>query len=135
MEMNLELVFNENLKNILFVKRVKEPFKGLFNLVGGKKEPGESSIDGAYRELFEETGITKENIKLVKLMAFEYPLEDIHMDVYFGRLNKKVTLIEEKNPLSWHSIEDTDFLGNEFAGDGNIYHMVKEAQYYLDRLM
>jgi ADP-ribose pyrophosphatase YjhB (NUDIX family) len=39
----------------LMVKRGKEPNKGMWSLPGGKLEFGESTVDGAVRELSEET--------------------------------------------------------------------------------
>ena len=35
---NLIVVFNEDLTKTLFCIRAKEPYKGLYNLVGGKVE-------------------------------------------------------------------------------------------------
>ena len=57
-KLNLILVYNESGDKILMCKRAKEPFKGKFNLVGGKVENGEEELVAAYRELQEETGIT-----------------------------------------------------------------------------
>ena len=48
----------------LMCKRRKDPYKGLYNLVGGKIEQGEDGETAAYRELFEETSITRDKIKL-----------------------------------------------------------------------
>ena len=39
----------------LMCLRRKDPYKGLYNLVGGKVEPGETGEEAAYRELAEET--------------------------------------------------------------------------------
>lgn len=54
---NCIVVFNIDKDKILFCKRVKNPYKGLYNFVGGKIEAAENSINAAYRELQEETGI------------------------------------------------------------------------------
>lgn len=52
---NCIVVFNKDKSKVLFCKRVKEPFKGKYNFVGGKVENGEHSLHAAYRELEEET--------------------------------------------------------------------------------
>ena len=59
---NLIVVFNEDLTKTLFCIRAKEPYKGLYNFVGGKVERNESNDDAAYRELYEETGISTKKI-------------------------------------------------------------------------
>ena len=42
---------------LLLIKRAKEPYKGLWALVGGKIEFGEHPEDTAIREVKEETGL------------------------------------------------------------------------------
>ena len=69
---NVLLIYNKEMDRLLMCKRVKNPYKGLSNLVGGKIETGEAGIDAAYRELFEETNISKEDITLYPLMDFKY---------------------------------------------------------------
>ena len=70
---NCIIVFNKIKDRVLFCKRQKDPYKGLYNFVGGKVEPGEDSETAAYRELFEETGITRRQIRLYRLMEmFQY---------------------------------------------------------------
>ena len=54
---NVVWVFNLTLDKALFCKRHKEPYKGLYNLVGGKIETNEDNLAAAYRELQEEAGI------------------------------------------------------------------------------
>ena len=61
---NLIAVFNRTADQWLMCKRKKPPYMDLANLVGGKVELNESEIDAAYRELEEETAITKEDISL-----------------------------------------------------------------------
>ena len=49
-KLNVILVFDKNENKILMCKREKEPYKGKFNLVGGKVEKNEEEIYAAYRE-------------------------------------------------------------------------------------
>ena len=62
---NIIVVYNENADKILMCKRKKDPYKGLANFVGGKIEKNENGLDAAYRELEEETTITKDDITLL----------------------------------------------------------------------
>ena len=61
-KLNVILVYNKEEDKILMCKREKEPYKGKFNLVGGKVEQNEDELHAAYRELQEETGITNNDI-------------------------------------------------------------------------
>ena len=44
------------------VQRGKEPNKGMWSLPGGKIETGESTLEAAKRELWEETGLSKDSL-------------------------------------------------------------------------
>ena len=50
-KLNVILVYNQDEDKILMCQRTKEPFKGKFNLVGGKVEQNEEELHAAYREL------------------------------------------------------------------------------------
>lgn len=45
---NCIIVYNKDKRKLLFCKRTKEPYKGLYNLVGGKIENREDGFDAAY---------------------------------------------------------------------------------------
>ena len=130
-KLNLIVVFSENLDNVLFCIRAKEPYKGLYNFVGGKVEEGETNDDAAYRELFEETGISRKDIKLEHFMDLNYFMYENNLQVYYGILKNPVTLVEEKNKLEWVQINN-ELLNNEkFAGNYNIPHIIKQIKVYL----
>lgn len=61
---NVLMKYSKDMDRLLMCKRLKNPYKGLSNLVGGKIESGETGIEAAYRELFEETSISKEDVTL-----------------------------------------------------------------------
>lgn len=132
-KLNVVLVYNENEDKILMCKRAKNPYIGKLNLVGGKVEQGEEELTAAYRELSEETGITKNDISLTHLMNFQYNLQDFELEVYMGKLNKDVNLIKEVNELYWIDKNENFFDAEKFAGDGNIGHMVRLAEQNKDR--
>lgn len=132
--LNVVLVFNKEKDKILMCKREKNPYKGLYNLVGGKLEEGENELDGAYRELEEETGITSSDISLKHVMNFDYKLLDMELELFAGRLNKDKELIEEVNKLYWIDANENFFDMNKFAGEGNIGHMLKHIELNLDMI-
>lgn len=119
-KLNVILLFNKDESKVLMCLREKEPYKGLFNLVGGKLEEGETELEGAYRELEEETGITKDDVLLSNLMNFQYIKKNFELEVYSGRLNKDVELVEEVNKLYWIDSSENFFNKEKFAGEGNI---------------
>ena len=128
---NLIVVFNKELNNILFCIRAKEPYKGLYNFIGGKVEKNESNDEAAYRELFEETGISHNDIELDHFMDLNYFKYKNNLQVYYGILKHEVELVEEKNKLEWVTIS-RELLNNEkFAGNYNIPHIIKQIKVYL----
>lgn len=132
---NLIAVYNKNADRILMCVRKKDPYKGLSNLVGGKIEKDEESETAAYRELFEETSITRKDIKLHRLMDFSYPFDDCYVEVYAGRLNKDVQVSGDENDLYWSTLECDFFDMSKYAGEGNIGHILVHINYNKDVIL
>ncbi len=131
-KLNLVVVFNKDLNRVLFCIRAKEPYKGLYNFVGGKVEKDESNDDAAYRELFEETGISSKDITLDHFMDLNYFKYENNLQVYYGILDHEVDLVEEKNRLEWVDINDELLNNNKFAGNYNIPHIIRQIKVYLN---
>jgi len=120
--LNVIWVFNPNADKVLMCKRHKNPYKGLYNLVGGKIETGEDGLTAAYRELKEETNIT--DIELVHVMDFTYFLADsCRVEVYFGKLTNDIDVHGDEKELVWIDVRENFFDKNRFAGEGNIGHI------------
>jgi 8-oxo-dGTP diphosphatase len=134
MKMNIIVLYNKDEDKLLMCLRSKDPYKGLYNLVGGKIEEGEEGVLGAYRELEEETGINKNDTILTHLMDFEYFMSNIELQVYVGKLNKDKDLVEEKHKLYWVDLDENFFDMNKYAGEGNIGHIIEQVKIYRDRL-
>jgi len=127
-KMNVIVVFDNKLENTLMCKRTKEPYMGMYNLVGGKIEKENDGLNEAYRELEEETNIKKKDIDLIHFMNLTYTKWNKELEVYYGILKNEVELIEEVNKLEWVSVSDNFFDMNRYAGEGNIGHIIEEIK-------
>ena len=122
---NLVAVFNKERDKMLMCKRLKDPYIGLYNMVGGKIEEGENSEDAAYRE----------QIKLTRLMDFTYYLDNCYVEVYVGGLNCDVTVKGDENTLLWSGFEHNFFDMAEYAGEGNIGHIMEHIKLFKEKLL
>lgn len=132
---NVIAVFNENADKMLMCKRRKNPYKGLSNLVGGKIEKGEDGLCAAYRELREETSITENDIILSHLMNFTYYLDNCYVEVYVGKLNKTVDVCGDENDLYWSPLDRNFFDATQYAGEGNIGHIMMHIEMHKKELL
>ena len=107
-KMNVIVVFDKNLEKTLMCKRTKEPYIGMYNLVGGKIEKENDGLNEAYRELEEETNIKKKDIDLIHFMNLSYTKWD--------------------KELEGVNINDNFFDMNKYAGEGNIGHIIEEIK-------
>ena len=131
-KLNLIVVFNKDLSKGLFCIRAKEPYKGKYNFVGGKVEEGESNDEAAYRELFEETGISKNDIELDHFMDLNYFKYGNNLQVYYGILKQNVKLVEEKNKLVWIVLDKKLLDNDKFGGNYNIPHIITQIKVFLE---
>ena len=131
-KLNLIVVFNTDLSKGLFCIRAKEPYKGKYNFVGGKVEEGESNDEAAYRELFEETGISKNDIELDHFMDLNYFKYGNNLQVYYGILKQNVKLVEEKNKLVWIVLDKKLLDNDKFGGNYNIPHITTQIKVFLE---
>lgn len=127
---NCIVVFNKDKDAILFCKRKKDPYKGFYNFVGGKLESEETSEAAAYRELQEETGISRKDIRLYRLMDLTYYHLGFVLEIYVGVLEHEMELREEVNPLEWLSLNENFTDKDRFAGEQNIAHIINVALQY-----
>lgn len=132
---NVIAVFNEKSDRVLMCRRRKNPYKGLSNFVGGKIEPDEDGFDAAYRELEEETAITKDDIVLSHLMDFTYHFENCYLEIYVGKLNKAVDIKGDENELYWSTLENDFFDVTKYAGEGNIGHIMLHIKMHFSDLL
>ena len=129
---NVIVIFDKDFRKTLMCKRTKEPYKGMYNLVGGKIEKENDGLNEAYRELQEETNISREDISLIHFMNMKYIVFDKMIEVYYGILNNAVDLVEEVNKLEWVDVNDNFFDMSRYAGEGNIGHIIEEIKISLN---
>ena len=132
---NVIVVFNKEADKILMCKRIKEPYLGLSNFVGCKIEQGEDGMTAAYRELFEETSIAKEDIRLTHLMDFTYHMAQEYVEVYVGRLKSEVEICGDENILYWSELDCDFFDPTLYAGEGNIGHIMMHINFDREKLL
>lgn len=125
---NLILLFDAPGERVLCCLRRRPPYAGLYNLPGGKVEPGESGQAAAERELMEETGVSPKDASIRKMLRAEYYWDDWDMEVYVGRLNRPMDVHGEENELRWMPLSENFCDSSRFTGAGNLGHFVEYAR-------
>lgn len=132
---NILMVFSQDEAQVLMCLRRKPPYLGKLNFIGGKIEMGESSETAAYRELWEETAIPRDALKLNHIMDLTYPMENNNLcEVWVGRLHRDIEVQGEENELVWIDTSDDFADVSRFAGAGNIYHMMQYVRMVFDQI-
>lgn len=72
MQRKATLCFVRNGDKILMINRVKPPFMGMWNAVGGHLLDGETPERCAVREIKEESGITVDSVRLFSEFTWNY---------------------------------------------------------------
>ena len=135
LRLNVIMLVDELGDHVLMCKRLRNPYEGLYNFVGGKVKEGEDDLHAAYRELREETGVTAADVCLHHLASFSYMsggagLPPYELQVYVGRLRHAVPVSGEENPLEWQHLAQNFFDLKRFAGDGSVGHIVESVRRY-----
>jgi len=103
---------------VLLVRRLNEPAKGRLGIPGGVVELGEKVSDAAAREVFEETGIVVEPVRVLTVfdsivrdkegkIKFHYVLSEYLCKYVSGTLGAESDVSE----ALWVSIHDLDKQG------------------------
>jgi len=127
---NLILIYSPDLSRMLLCRRKKEPYLGKSNFVGGHAEAGETARGAAYRELFEETGLTAKDVQLVHFMDMSYHVPGVVLEIFVGRMKAEKPVVGDENELYWSGLEHNFFDTEHYAGSGNLGHIVLEAEMF-----
>ncbi len=76
------LVVNERDEILLTQRRADQDLPGLWELPGGKIEPGEAPEAALVRELAEEIGVEARVGRIWEVLFHRYPAYDVYMLVY-----------------------------------------------------
>lgn len=139
------ILFDGYLRNVLLVRKARTDFKGKLNGVGGSVEPGEDPYEGALREIYEETGLSPQDLKslgmvrLAKLGELLVPEDckthdgSCRLHYYAGAV-KTMSIAGIKNkgdePLSWAPWEDVARSGtgdSDYTGNGDLAYFTAAA--------
>ncbi|XP_076652830.1 oxidized purine nucleoside triphosphate hydrolase [Halictus rubicundus] len=105
------LVFIRKGTEILLGQKKRGFGKDLWNGYGGKVESGETIVQGAVRELKEESGLTVPDLKKIGILEFEFEgvetLLEVHVFETF-KYDGEATETEEMRP-KWYNIKDIPF--------------------------
>lgn len=135
LRLNVIMLIDASGENVLMCKRLRNPYKGLYNFTGGKANAGEIGLHAAYRELREETGVTAADVTLHHLANFSYMsdgagLPPYELQAYVGRLHRAVSVVGDENPLLWMPLTEDFFDLKRFAGEGSVGHIVETVRCY-----
>jgi len=94
----------------LLIKRKYPPLKGWLSFPGGKVEHGESPIEAAARELYEETALTAEKLKLIitiDLQSQDEATKPTLLNVYqaFGISGEPIAG-DDASTIGWYDIKE-----------------------------
>ena len=115
----------QNKKNVAEQKIKDASFKRLPRING--------CLDTAYRQnrKMPQRGLLRPPAEpVVMAQPRDYLLLDNWLEVYFGRLNKDFTVRGEENELLWIDISSDFFDVTQFAGRGNMGHIMELIKEY-----
>lgn len=103
--------------HFLFVKRAKEPAKGMWAFPGGRLEFGETMIEGVKRELKEETGLQADNIAFFDHAEIiqrndksDVPAHHFLLCVHTGIAEGRPIAGDDAEEANWFSLEEIEAL-------------------------
>lgn len=101
------VILNDN--NILLIKKSRGPYKGKFDLPGGKLEHGEALLDGLAREINEEVGLTAKSFTLYDNYSVTADFTDGEKEIsmYHVGLLYVVTVVSGENIKETTDEEDS----------------------------
>lgn len=139
------VLLNGDGSKVLLTKKDRTSFAGMLNGVGGKIEVGEAPMDGAYREIKEETALEPEDIEMLTWLGIltipeqcDEKNADKYPELYFysGIVNDESKAHKpdsETKPIGWYEIgkDNKPIADLEIAGDGDLQYFIGRARKWL----
>ena len=121
------LCFVKYQNKILMINRKKPPFMGMWNALGGHQEAGESVLECAKREIYEESGIVVNDAELYSISTWNY--DDDLIYVYLSTLDDCFDI----GKYPYQSDEGIiNFLDIDWVIDKNNYGVVPDLRLFID---
>lgn len=93
-------------EQILLAQRAREPQAGLWDLVGGFIEPGETGKQAIAREVAEETGMTLRSTELVDVLPGDYAGRPSINLLFIGQADGEPAPADDVAALNWFTLDD-----------------------------
>jgi ADP-ribose pyrophosphatase YjhB (NUDIX family) len=110
---------------VLLARRAHEPFRGLWDLVGGFLAEGEHPVDGVRREVREETGVELELGRFVGVWMGDYGGRATLNLIWLGRIGTgELVAADDVAELRWFAPEGLP-PSDDLAFDGLISDVLR----------
>ena len=131
-------LFTDNGEKVLLQKKDKTQYAGRLNGVGGKIEPGETPLEGARREIMEETGASIQDLIWLGTLIFPkdcaLPADQENVDCelnFFAGTVEDTKMVSqqpgETEPLLWLLTRQVIGGHADTAGDGDVEYFVDKG--------
>tara|TARA_R110000824_G_scaffold4945_15_gene23211 strand:+ start:364 stop:831 length:468 start_codon:yes stop_codon:yes gene_type:complete len=106
---------------VLFLEKAVGKSEGTWGFPGGTMDDGETFEEAMYRELDEETGISKGEVKDVRYLTDVHTGKKI-FKLYIGEVDKEIipTLSNEHSDYSWIDLNKFDILPDKNLNPINV---------------
>lgn len=107
------IIRNQHGQILITQRALNVPHGGLWEVPGGKLEPGEAAYDAIVREVAEEVGLNIQHAEFLGVIPHTYPNQQVHLHVFEVTAYNGEPNIHD-GQLAMHWIEPNEYLQYEF---------------------